>query len=318
MKPKKVQEMIRSIENFDILDKNTFGNRCAERFEDSFSWSKLLFLMDDENNQKLKMNYLESLSLTSTQKILNSIYDNFDSLNTLDNSVFDSAKYQNISNPQEALILTYSYMLLLKNHETYVWFKNLNHTSRKDKFRSFTRNNVSESVIIKFLENLESKFTVPNKLNRKCVTNKEKFSICFTYRIDEYGLELKFKMPHDYPLEKFEITIESDLEFIDNRPCSYKCKKLMKYNNLKCLENQISDIVETFEKYISKVFNEFEDCSICCSILNGKKHLLPLKSCPVCNKKFHSVCLVSWFKGSIGRSCPLCRSNFDFLNKNKH
>ena len=51
-------------------------------------------------------------------------------------------------------------------------------------------------------------------------------------------------------------------------------------------------------------------CPICYSVVHGVHGVLPRMRCAQCGKRYHNVCLYTWFEKSGHSSCPLCRGSF--------
>jgi hypothetical protein len=70
----------------------------------------------------------------------------------------------------------------------------------------------------------------------------------------------------------------------------------------------IIDALSLFRKNVSLHFQGVAECAICYSILAvTPDRALPNRGCTTCKNKFHSTCLLKWFKTSNSSSCPLCK-----------
>ena len=58
------------------------------------------------------------------------------------------------------------------------------------------------------------------------------------------------------------------------------------------------------------VYHFVFQCPICYSVVHGVHGVLPRMRCAQCGKRYHNVCLYTWFEKSGHSSCPLCRGSF--------
>ncbi|KAI9218261.1 hypothetical protein BC828DRAFT_369465 [Blastocladiella britannica] len=134
-------------------------------------------------------------------------------------------------------------------------------------------------------------------------------SVTATYHLDDAKLELVLTLPPQYPLR--QVAIEGGEHSVVGervwRAWVLSCKSILAVQNA-----SIADCLRAFANNLSAFLRDVNDpCAICYSIVGVTCKTLPNKPCRTCKQKFHSSCLLAWFKsssGAQGSTCPLCRS----------
>ncbi|KAL1719117.1 hypothetical protein EV715DRAFT_272923 [Schizophyllum commune] len=126
------------------------------------------------------------------------------------------------------------------------------------------------------------------------------------YTVDEHQLEMKMKIPADWPLHKIEMRDVKTVGVDDRR---WKSWMLAVQQVLWFQSGHILDGLALFKKNVTLHFEGQVECAICYSIISVMDGSLPKKPCKTCKNRFHAGCLYKWFNTSHSSSCPLCRSN---------
>lgn len=126
-----------------------------------------------------------------------------------------------------------------------------------------------------------------------------------SYLVDEHQLEIKLKIPTDWPLHKIEV---KDLKRVGVDNDRWRAWILAVQQTIWSYNGRITDGLSLFKKNATLHFEGQVECAICYSIISVMDGSLPKKPCKTCKNKFHAVCLYKWFHTSNASTCPLCRS----------
>ncbi|KAF7338785.1 Delta-9 fatty acid desaturase protein [Mycena sanguinolenta] len=127
-----------------------------------------------------------------------------------------------------------------------------------------------------------------------------------SYLVDEHQLEIKLKIPVDWPLHKIEV---KDVKRVGVEETRWRAWILAVQQTLWSQNGRIVDGLGLFKKNVTLHFEGQVECAICYSIISVMDGTLPKKPCRTCKNRFHSGCLYKWFSSSHSSSCPLCRSD---------
>ncbi|KAJ7676451.1 hypothetical protein B0H17DRAFT_1334447 [Mycena rosella] len=127
-----------------------------------------------------------------------------------------------------------------------------------------------------------------------------------SYLVDEHQLEIKLKIPSDWPLHKIEV---KDVQRVGVDESRWRAWILAVQQTLWSQNGRIVDGIGLFKKNVTGHFEGQVECAICYSIISVMDGSLPRKPCKTCKNRFHSGCLYKWFSSSHSSSCPLCRSD---------
>ncbi|TFK41660.1 hypothetical protein BDQ12DRAFT_678315 [Crucibulum laeve] len=127
-----------------------------------------------------------------------------------------------------------------------------------------------------------------------------------SYLVDEHQLEIKLKIPTDWPLHKIEVKDMKRVGVDENR---WRAWILAVQQTIWAHNGRILDGLELFKKNVTLHFEGQVECAICYSIISVMDGSLPRKPCKTCKNRFHAGCLYKWFNSSHSSSCPLCRSD---------
>ncbi|KAJ6599995.1 hypothetical protein DFH09DRAFT_1355983 [Mycena vulgaris] len=127
-----------------------------------------------------------------------------------------------------------------------------------------------------------------------------------SYLVDEHQLEIKLKIPSDWPLHKIEV---KDVQRVGVDESRWRAWILAVQQTLWSQNGRIVDGISLFKKNVTLHFEGQVECAICYSIISVMDGSLPRKPCKTCKNRFHSGCLYKWFSSSHSSSCPLCRSD---------
>ncbi|KAF8875235.1 hypothetical protein BD779DRAFT_1613454 [Infundibulicybe gibba] len=127
-----------------------------------------------------------------------------------------------------------------------------------------------------------------------------------SYLVDEHQLEIKMKIPSDWPLHKIEVegTKRVGVDTKHWRSWVLAVQQILWSHN-----GRIVDGIGLFKKNVKLHFEGQVECAICYSIVSVMDGSLPRIPCKTCKNRFHAGCLYKWFSSSHSSSCPLCRSD---------
>ncbi|PPQ64462.1 hypothetical protein CVT24_008472 [Panaeolus cyanescens] len=145
-------------------------------------------------------------------------------------------------------------------------------------------------------ENMVVKVTGPGVVNE----------VSAAYNVDEHSLEIRLRIPNDWPLHRIEVKDMKRVGVDENRWRAWLLgvQQVIWANN-----GRIVDGLGLFKKNVSLHFEGQVECAICYSVISVTDGSLPKKPCKTCKNRFHAACLYKWFNTSHSSSCPLCRSD---------
>ncbi|CAK5264279.1 unnamed protein product [Mycena citricolor] len=111
------------------------------------------------------------------------------------------------------------------------------------------------------------------------------------YLVDEHQLEIKLKIPSDWPLHKIEV---KDVQRVGVEETRWRAWILAVQQILWSQLSQngrIADGIGLFKKNVTGHFEGQVECAICYSIISVMDGTLPRKPCKTCKNRFHSGCL---------------------------
>ena len=129
------------------------------------------------------------------------------------------------------------------------------------------------------------------------------------YEQDEVMIEMKLTLPPNYPLRKVEVECNSKLSGESNRNNQWGLQ-IMHLMSSPHLGGTVVDAVLLWKASVDKQMEGVEPCPICYGVLHPKQMGLPNAACSNCHYKFHSICLMQWFKTSNKAKCVLCQQDW--------
>ncbi|KDR72553.1 hypothetical protein GALMADRAFT_752797 [Galerina marginata CBS 339.88] len=126
------------------------------------------------------------------------------------------------------------------------------------------------------------------------------------YSVDDHQLEIKLRIPADWPLHKIEVRDVKRVGVDENR---WRAWVLGVQQTIWAHNGRIIDGLGIFKKNVTLHFEGQVECAICYSIISVMDGSLPKRPCKTCKNRFHAGCLYKWFNSSHSSSCPLCRSD---------
>ena len=155
-------------------------------------------------------------------------------------------------------------------------------------------------------ENLRQQFSLSAKL-----------LVCtYSSHGGEISAELKVQFPSAWPLRLglVEVFPVVGLSKAKNTRLQISIQNVFKLNGI---QNAVQIWIENIEGFLANV----QECYICYSVTyhhgtkgtgtgTGAGGSIPNKECKTCKNKFHSECLLKWFKSSSKSNCPLCTNPF--------
>lgn len=137
---------------------------------------------------------------------------------------------------------------------------------------------------------------------------KKVSEVSASYEIDEMVMEIRIRIPEDFPLGLVQIESVSRVGISEQKWNSF----IMTTHGIINFSNgSISDALLIFRKNITGVLKGHVECAICYCIMSADRKV-PDKRCGTCHNLFHSKCLFQWFKSSNQSTCPLCRKQFNY------
>ncbi|KAI0084737.1 hypothetical protein BDY19DRAFT_969852 [Irpex rosettiformis] len=129
--------------------------------------------------------------------------------------------------------------------------------------------------------------------------------ITAAFAVDEYSLELKLRLPSDFPLHTIIMKDSHRIGVAEDRWRSWilGVQQILTFRS-----GSIVDGLAFFKKNVTSHFEGRSECAICYSMISAMDSSLPKKPCKTCKNRFHAGCLYKWFNTSHSSSCPLCRS----------
>ena len=124
------------------------------------------------------------------------------------------------------------------------------------------------------------------------------------YIHEEATMEIKIKLPPDYPLKNVDVSCSSRIGIDDGR---WRRWILQIIQLLTLQDGSVVDAALLWKKNIEKELEGVEPCPICYSILYAKTQALPSLACRTCSNRYHSSCLYTWFKKSGKSKCVVCQ-----------
>ena len=125
------------------------------------------------------------------------------------------------------------------------------------------------------------------------------------YVIDESSLELVIRLPPVFPLRCVKVECVRRVGISESR----LRKWLLSVSSFVTNRNgTLLQAVHYWRRNIEREFDGVEECCICYSVIHTTDASLPKLSCRTCRKKFHSSCLLKWFRSSQKSICPMCQS----------
>ncbi|KAG7441328.1 uncharacterized protein BT62DRAFT_937246 [Guyanagaster necrorhizus] len=130
-----------------------------------------------------------------------------------------------------------------------------------------------------------------------------------SYLVDEHQLEMKLRIPTDWPLHKIEVKDMKRIGVDEKRWRAWMLGVQQTIWASDMLNGRIVDGLGLFKKNVTLHFEGQVECAICYSIISVMDGTLPQRPCRTCKNRFHGGCLYKWFNTSHSSSCPLCRSD---------
>ena len=133
-------------------------------------------------------------------------------------------------------------------------------------------------------------------------------TVAARYVKDEIQLTLLLRLSPVHPLTPPTVELTSDSLRI--APQLLKRWQLQVTSSLLSSSRSIGSAVEGWYTNVDGHLSGVEECPVCYSVVHGTHGVLPRMRCAQCGKRYHSVCLYTWFEKSGHSSCPLCRGSF--------
>ncbi|KAJ3719553.1 hypothetical protein DFJ43DRAFT_1005337 [Lentinula guzmanii] len=328
--PRELMVLLQQSVNLDIDadDANLTGGREHAVFVYLLGWM-LLFDLFVDTSMKVRMRYIDQLrnssiieehfiptvfsllrldrGIVKAYKLdmwaVNEFYSN-----SCHSSVFEAGSSSGLQNFAAHL---YYRALLTVPSLIYNWVVNCRDRQLSSTIAAYTQSHFSPVLIRAELEHVkspeaQSEFASDeNPLSVKVASGAVN-EVTASYLVDEQQLEIRLRIPGDWPLHRIEIRDTKKVGVDDNR---WRAWILGVQQTIWAQNGRIVDGLTLFKKNVTGHFEGQVECAICYSLINVNDGSLPKKPCNTCKNRFHAGCLYKWFNSSHSSSCPLCRSD---------
>ncbi|KAL3808336.1 hypothetical protein ACHAXA_003234 [Cyclostephanos tholiformis] len=137
-------------------------------------------------------------------------------------------------------------------------------------------------------------------ISGSCVSRE----VVATYQQDECQLSVMIRMPSTFPLRNVEVDCQKTMGIPEKRWRRWAVQIMLMLNNQ---DGSILDALLLWKQNVDKEFEGVEPCPVCYSVLCIKTHQMPNLECKTCHNRFHTTCLMQWFKSSGKSQCVLCQ-----------
>ncbi|KAJ3757954.1 hypothetical protein EV360DRAFT_44950 [Lentinula raphanica] len=324
--PKELMVLLQQSLNLDIDadDANlTDSGRENEIFVYLLGWM-LLFDSFADTSMKVRMNYIEQIRNSNVieEHFIPSIF----SLLSLDRGIVKAYKLDmwgvdefyvqlyeagSSSGLQTLAAHLYYRALLTVPSLIHNWLTNCRDRQLSSTIASYTQSHFSPVLIRTELNHVkspeaQSEFASDENPLAVKVASGVVNEVTATYSVDDQQLEIRLRIPGDWPLHRIEIRDTKKVGVDDNR---WRAWILGVQQTIWAQNGRIVDGLALFKKNVAGHFEGQVECAICYSLINVNDGLLPKKPCNTCKNRFHAGCLYKWFNSSHSSSCPLCRSD---------
>ncbi|KAJ3986996.1 hypothetical protein F5890DRAFT_1406039 [Lentinula detonsa] len=228
--------------------------------------------------------------------------------NSCHSSVFEAGSSSSLQNFAAHL---YYRALLTVPSLIYNWVVNCRDRQLSSTIAAYTQSHFSPVLIRAELEHVkspeaQSEFASDENPLTVKVASGVVNEVTASYLVDEQQLEIRLRIPGDWPLHRIEIRDTKKVGVEDNR---WRAWILGVQQTIWAQNGRIVDGLTLFKKNVTGHFEGQVECAICYSLINVNDGSLPKKPCNTCKNRFHAGCLYKWFNSSHSSSCPLCRSD---------
>ncbi|KAJ7584094.1 hypothetical protein C8J56DRAFT_1005201 [Mycena floridula] len=175
---------------------------------------------------------------------------------------------------------------------------------------AFTSSHFSPVIIRRELAHVKSPEALKDLENEnlkiKVSSSGSVNEVVASYLVDEHQLEIKLRIPGDWPLHRIDVKDVQRVGVDENR---WRAWIFGVQQTIWAQNGRIIEGLELFKKNVTLHFEGQVECAICYSIISVMDGSLPKKPCKTCKNRFHAGCLFKWFNTSHSSSCPLCRSD---------
>ncbi|KAG7097872.1 hypothetical protein E1B28_005184 [Marasmius oreades] len=188
----------------------------------------------------------------------------------------------------------------------YSWVLDCKDAQLSSAIEQYTSTHFSPAIINTELDHVKGAADLAGDENLSIKVANSVNEVAATYLVDEHQLEIKIRIPNDWPLHRIEIR---DIKMVGVDEKRWRAWILAVQQILWAQNGRIADGLALFKKNVALHFEGQVECAICYSIISVMDGSLPKKPCRTCKNRFHAGCLFKWFNTSHSSSCPLCRSD---------
>ncbi|KAJ4467014.1 hypothetical protein J3R30DRAFT_3579883 [Lentinula aciculospora] len=322
--PKELVVLLQRSLNMDIdVEEGLNGDREHDIFVYLLGWM-LFFDLFVDTSMKVRMRYIEQLR--SSSLIEAHFIPSVISLLSLDRGIVRAYKLDmwavdefyvqfyeagSLSGLQTFAAHLYYRALLTVPSLIYNWVLDCRDRQLSTTIASYTQSHFSPVLIrteLDYVKSPEAQTELASDENQLTVKVASGVvnEVTASYLVDEQQLEIRLRIPGDWPLHRIEIRDTKKVGVDDNR---WRAWILGVQQTIWAQNGRIVDGLALFKKNVAGHFEGQVECAICYSLISVMDGSLPKKPCNTCKNRFHAGCLFKWFNSSHSSSCPLCRSN---------
>lgn len=167
--------------------------------------------------------------------------------------------------------------------------------------RRFVEQNVTTHILNRELQRMKKSASFGSmKVNGSTVSRE----IVALYEQDDFNLKVVVSVPPCFPLRSAEVDCSKTLGISPNRWKRWSLQIRLMLNNQ---GGTLQDAFLLWKDNVDREFEGVEPCPVCYSVLHPKTHKLPTLECTTCHNRFHTDCLMQWFRSSGKNQCVLCQ-----------
>jgi hypothetical protein len=172
--------------------------------------------------------------------------------------------------------------------------------------QSFVEKYVGPRILERELERIRNAPGVFGNMN--VTASSVSREIMAEYVQDDFTLKVLINLPAAFPFRSAEVDCSKTLGVPQNRSKRWSLQIMMMLNSQ---GGTLIDALILWKDNVDKEFEGIEACPVCYSVLHVKTHKLPGLQCKTCSNRFHSDCLMEWFRSSGKSQCVLCQQPWE-------
>ncbi|KAL0570451.1 hypothetical protein V5O48_011508 [Marasmius crinis-equi] len=170
----------------------------------------------------------------------------------------------------------------------YSWVLDCTDVQLSSAIGQYTSTHFSPVLIKTELNNVKGAADLTGDENLSVKVASSVNEVAAAYSVDEHQLEIKIRIPSDWPLHRIEI---KDTKVIGVDEKRWRAWILAMQQIMWAQNGRIADGLALFKKNVALHFEGQVECAICYSIISVMDGSLPKKKCKTCKNGFHAGCL---------------------------